>query len=457
MTGFLWSDDADAFFGEQPNAGPSKSNLPPKSSEKPASKSAANSGAKSSAKVPAKPRPGTTSEAPLTVAQLNAWIKNAIEQTVPTFWLAGEIGNLNQSASGHVYLTIKDAASQVSAVIWRSTFERIGMDLREGMAVLVQGRIEVYGPRGTYQVIITRMEQQGLGALQAAFRRLHAKLEKEGLFAPERKKPLPAFPTRIGFVTSPSGAAIHDFTQVLKRRWPGASVLIIPSRVQGDGAAQEIAEGIRVAALLKPALDVLVVGRGGGSLEDLWCFNEEVVVRAVAACPLPTVSAVGHEIDVTLCDLAADVRALTPSEAAERIVPSRDDVFDTLTGVQRRLDTLLMHRLSQAEMRLQSIASRPILQSPERLLETPMQRLDDLHESLDGVIDELMQSRTEQLERVSQVLDAISPLKTLARGYSVTLDAQSNKVIMSTEHIQPGQLIRTKLSDGEFLSKIVED
>ena len=450
MTGFLWSDDADAFFGETPKADGGK---PRPQSKSTSSESLA---PKNLAKGLAKPKLGTSSDAPLTVAQLNQWIKNAIEQTVPTFWLAGEIGNLNQSASGHVYLTIKDSASQISAVIWRSTFERIGIDLREGMAVLVQGRIEVYGPRGTYQLIINRMEQQGLGALQAAFRRLHAKLEKEGLFAAERKKPLPTFPIRIGFVTSPSGAAIHDFTQVLKRRWPGASVLIIPSRVQGDGAAAEIAEGIRVAALVRPALDVLVVGRGGGSLEDLWCFNEEIVVRAIAACPLPTVSAVGHEVDVTLCDLAADVRALTPSEAAERIVPSREEIFDTLAGVQRRLDTLLVHRLSQAELRLQSMASRPILQSPERLLETPTQRLDDLHESLDSMIDGVIQSRTEQLERVSQVLDAISPLKTLARGYSVTLDAENDKVIMSLEHVKPGQLIRTKLCDGEFVSKVLD-
>ncbi len=449
MTGFLWSDDADAFFGEQLSTNNSNKNP---QSQSPDAKSP---DAKSPGKNPAKVRPGASSDAPLSVAQLNAWIKNTIEQTVPTFWLAGEIGNLNQSASGHVYLTIKDSTSQVSAVLWRSTFERIGLDLREGMAVLVQGRIEVYGPRGTYQVIITRLEQQGLGALQAAFRRLHAKLEKEGLFATDRKKPLPMFPTRIGFVTSPSGAAIHDFTQVLKRRWPGASVLIIPSRVQGDGAAQEIAEGIRVAAILKPALDVLVIGRGGGSLEDLWCFNEELVVRAVAACPLPTVSAVGHEIDVTLCDLAADVRALTPSEAAERIVPSRDDIYESLTKVQHRLDSLLLHRLSQSEMRLKSIVSRPVFQSPERLLETPTQLLDDLHESLDSLIDGLIQSRTEQLERVSQVLDAISPLKTLARGYSVTMDAASEKVIMSAEHVKSGQQIRTKLSDGEFVSKVL--
>ena len=448
MTGFLWSDDADAFFGEKPNAHSNKSSPQSKAAGSEAGPS------KTPPKTAVKSKLGISSDSPLTVAQLNHWVKNAIEQTVPTFWLAGEIGNLNQSASGHVYLTIKDSTSQISAVLWRSTFERIGMDLREGMAVLVQGRIEVYGPRGTYQVIITRMEQQGLGALQAAFRRLHAKLEKEGLFSAERKKSLPTFPIRIGFVTSPSGAAIHDFTQVLKRRWPGASVLIIPSRVQGDGAAAEIAEGIRVAALIRPALDVLVVGRGGGSLEDLWCFNEEVVVRAIAACPLPTVSAVGHEVDVTLCDLAADVRALTPSEAAERIVPSREDVFESLAAVQRRLDTLLVHRLSQAEMRLQAVASRPILQSPERLLETPTQRLDDLHESLDNLIDGVMQSRTEQLERVSQVLDAISPLKTLARGYSVTLDANSDKMIMSIEHVKPGQLIRTKLCDGEFVSKV---
>ncbi len=443
MTGFLWSDDADSFFGEQPKAKTPPATTPHKAP------------GKSPTKPPAKAKPGASSDAPLSVGQLNAWIKNSIEQTVPTFWLVGEIGNLNQSASGHVYLTIKDSTSQVSAVLWRSTFERLGMDLREGMAVLVQGRIEVYGPRGTYQVIIARMEQQGLGALQAAFRRLHAKLEKEGLFAPERKKPLPIFPSRIGFVTSPSGAAIHDFTQVLKRRWPGASVLIIPSRVQGDGAAEDIAEGIRVAALLRPALDVLVVGRGGGSLEDLWCFNEEVVVRAIAACPLPTVSAVGHEIDVTLCDLAADVRALTPSEAAERIVPSRDDVYGSLTKVQHRIDTLLLNRLSQSEMRLKSTASRPIFQSPERLLETPTQRLDDLHESLDNKLDVVIQSRTEQLERVSQVLDAISPLKTLARGYSVTLDAESDKVVMSVEHVKSGQQIRTKLSDGEFVSKVL--
>ena len=436
MTGFLWSDDADAFFDDRPK------------------KESVDLNARHAGKPTSKPKPGTSSAAPLTVGQLNAWIKRAIDESVPMFWLSGEIGNLNQSASGHVYLTIKDATSQVAAVIWRSTFERIGMDLKEGMAVLVQGRIDVYGPRGTYQVIISRMEQQGLGALQAAFRRLHAKLEKEGLFAAERKKPLPQFPTRIGFVTSPSGAAIHDFIQVLKRRWPGASVLIIPSRVQGDGAAEEIASGIRVAARIRPALDVLVVGRGGGSLEDLWCFNEEVVVRAVAGCPLPTISAVGHEIDVTLCDLAADVRALTPSEAAERVAPSRDEISDALAAIRRRIDSLMMHRLTQAEQRLQSIVSRPIFVTPERSIETPMQQLDDLHQALDNAMDRAIQSQTERLERLSGVLDAMSPLKTLSRGYSVTVDANTSSVIESVSQLKMGQQVRTRLNDGEFGSRI---
>ncbi|MEQ1830218.1 MAG: exodeoxyribonuclease VII large subunit [Pirellula sp.] len=434
MTGFLWSDDAEDFFGE--DAKKRSADLNPKS------------------KSAAKPAPGASSDKPLTVGQLNSWIKRIIDQSIHSFWLSGEIGNLNQSASGHVYLTIKDSTSQISAVIWRSTFERIGMELREGMAILVQGRVEVYGPRGTYQIIINRMEQQGLGALQAAFRRLHAKLENEGLFAPERKKTLPQFPTRIGFVTSPSGAAIHDFTQVLKRRWPGASVLIIPARVQGNGASNEIAQGIRVAQQIQPALDVLVIGRGGGSLEDLWCFNEEIVVRAVANCVLPTVSAVGHEIDVTLCDLAADVRALTPSEAAERIVPSRDEIAEVLIAVHRRIDSLMLHRLGQLQLRLDALVSRPIFSNPERLLDTPIQRLDDLHRSLDLSIDTVIQTRTDLLERGSSILDAISPLKTLARGYSVTMD-ENEKLISSATQVRVGQRITTKLSDGEFDSRVL--
>ena len=453
MTGFLWSDDADAFFGNEPEKKPL--DLNPKRTPTPPAKPPAASKAKAPSKPAKEPsKPGSTSETPLSVGQLNAWIKRSIDESVSTFWLAGEIGNLNPSASGHVYLTIKDSTSQISAVLWRSTFERLGIDLREGMAVLVQGRIDVYGPRGTYQVIISRVEQQGIGKLQAAFKRLHLKLAQEGLFDAERKKSLPRFPTRIGFVTSPSGAAIHDFVQVVRRRWPGASVLLIPARVQGEGAAEEIVRGIQVAQRLRPLLDVLVVGRGGGSLEDLWCFNEEIVVRAVAACSLPTISAVGHEIDVTLCDLAADIRALTPSEAAERVVPSRDEILDALAATQRRIDMLMMHRIHQGEQRLQSILSRPIFASPERSLETPTMRLDDVHQALDEAMDAMIQARNEQLERASSVLDAISPLKTLSRGYSVTMDSKTGSVITHSKQVKPGQKLTTKLANGEIQSEV---
>lgn len=441
MTGFLWSDDAEAFFGEPPRDKTTSHNPNKRSSQ---------ASPKSSHDI------GSSSDSPLSVGQLNAWIKRLLDRSISTFWLSGEIGNLTQSSSGHVYLTLKDSTSQISAVIWRSTFERIGLELREGMAVLVQGRVDVYAPKGTYQIIISRLEQQGLGALQAAFRRLHAKLEKEGLFAAERKKTLPTFPRRIGFVTSPSGAAIHDFIQVLKRRWPGASVLIVPTRVQGDGASQEIARAIRIAERVRPKLDVLVVGRGGGSLEDLWCFNEEEVVRAVAACSLPTVSAVGHEIDVTLCDLAADVRALTPSEAAERIVPSREEIIELLDSLKHRIDAHMHHRMRQSEMQLRAISSRPIFRHPERLIEPWIQELDELHQSADQAIDSILQSKTEQLEKLAGILEAMSPLKTLARGYSVTSDAKTQKVLQSVNETHSGQLIKTRFKDGEISSRIVE-
>ncbi len=436
MTGFLWSDDADSFFGDDGRSIPEK-----EASNKKSERSRAILGA--------------SSDAPLSVTQLNAWLKRILDQSLDTFWLAGEIGNLTQSSAGHAYFTIKDATNQIGAVIWRSTLERIGIDLHEGMAILCMGRIDLYGPRGTYQVIVSRVEQQGLGKQQAAFRRLYAKLEREGLFAPERKKKLPKYPTRIGFVTSPNGAAIRDFIEVLRRRWPGANVLIIPSRVQGDGAASEIANGIRVAAKIRPELDVLVVGRGGGSVEDLGCFNEEEVVRAVAGSPLPTVSAVGHEIDVTLCDLAADVRALTPSEAAERIVPSRDEILDALDSMHRRATSLMLHSIAQHETRLRSLASRPILSNPERILDTATLQLDSLHQSLDEAIDSKMQQSIQKIAQSSELLDAISPLKTIARGYSVT-QQPDGRVVTSIQDIQKGHALVTRLKDGALTSTVTQ-
>lgn len=435
MSGFLWNEDEEGFFGADT----------PGDSTRSAKKS---SRAKSS--------PGASSDAPLSVTQLNDWVKKLLTQSIPAVWVSGEIGNLVQSSAGHVYFTLKDASGQLAAVLWRSTWEKIGIDLREGMAVIVQGRIDVYAPRGTYQIVVQKIEEQGVGALQAAFRRLFAKLQKEGLFEPGRKKPLPRFPQRIGFVTSPSGAAIHDFAQVLRRRWPLATVLVIPSKVQGDGAAEEIARGIEVAAVLRPPLDVLVVGRGGGSLEDLWAFNEEVVVRAVAACPIPTISAVGHEIDVTLCDLAADVRALTPTEAAERVAPSRDEFLDYLETTHDRLWLAVQGQWERSAAKLESLSSRPILEDPDRLLEFPTQRLDELFRDVDNALDRRIELSQQQLERFAQVIDALSPLKTLSRGYSLTTRAHDGSLLSKSTDVEIGESVVTQLAEGRLVSTITE-
>lgn len=427
MTGFLWSDDADAFFGDSMEGKPQKQS-----------------------------KPGTSQDAPLTVSQLNEWIKRALDQSIPTVWIAAEISNLTQSAAGHVYLTLKDPSGQISAVVWRSTLERIGMDITEGMAVLVQGRLDVYSPRGSYQLVIQRMEQQGVGALQAAFRRLFQKLDREGLFASERKKTLPRFPRRIGFVTSPAGAAIHDFCQVLGRRWPNANVLIIPSKVQGEGAAEEIVRGIRVAARIQPVLDILVVGRGGGSVEDLWCFNEEIVVRALVDCPIPTVSAVGHEIDVTLSDLAADVRALTPTEAAEIVAPSKDELLELFKNTESRINSLVQNHIQRNESKLRSLATRAILEDPARLLESPTQLLDDVFRDLDAALDKWFENTMKNVQSHAQMLEALSPLKTLARGYSVTHDKETSKIVNSVESVKVGQSIVTRVSSGEIESVVTK-
>jgi exodeoxyribonuclease VII large subunit len=426
MTGFLWSDDADSFFGEPEN--------------KPSSSG--------------KQTPGAAATKPLSVSQLNQWIKRTLDKAINTFWVAGEIGTLTQSGAGHVYLTIKDADSQISAVVWRSTMERLGIQLREGMAVLVQGKIDVYPPRGSYQIVVQKIEQQGLGALQIALRKLHKKLEAEGLFAPERKKSLPRFPSRIGFVTSPAGAAIHDFTQVLQRRWPNANILIIPAKVQGAESPEQITRGIQVAARIRPALDVLIVGRGGGSLEDLWSFNDETVVRAVADCPIPTISAVGHEIDVTLCDLAADVRAATPSEAAEIVAPDRTELLEMLSSINQRLTNKLDGALDRGILKLRSLESRNIFLEPERLLDHPTQRLDEAHRDIDIALDRRFEILKERFERNVQMIETLSPLKTLARGYSLTTDATTGTLITDANQLHTGQRIRTRLANGSVESTV---
>jgi exodeoxyribonuclease VII large subunit len=427
MTGFLWGNQSDAFFEGAPNH---------KKGERDSS-------------------PGSEQENPLTVTQVNAWIKRTLERGLSTFWLAGEIGSITRSGAGHVYLTLKDDSNQISAVIWKSTWEKCRFEIHEGLAVLCMGKIDVYGPRGAYQVVVQKIEPQGVGALQIAFRKLHAKLEAEGLFRPDRKRPLPNFPTRIGFVTSPHGAAIHDFLEVLRRRWPSTDVMVIPAKVQGAGAAEQIARGIELAGRIRPAFDVLIVGRGGGSIEDLWCFNEEVVVRALAASPIPTVSAVGHEIDVTLSDLAADVRALTPSEAAERVVPNRDELSDLLHNVRHRLRTLLLHKVRDSETQLRGITTRPVMESPNQMFDTLAQKLDDIERRLKEGSARKMESIERAFEYASARLESLSPIRTLARGYSFTTDEKTGRVLMTASDVQTGQIIQTKFAAGSVHSQVL--
>jgi exodeoxyribonuclease VII large subunit len=404
--------------------------------------------------VTASPASADRSEQVLSVSQLTAQFKTVVEQQFPSVWVAGEISNFSRPQSGHCYFTLKDDKAQLRGVIWRGTASRLKFDLHDGLEVVCRGRLDVYPPRGSYQLVVDQLQPKGIGALELALRKLRAKLEAEGLFAPTRKRALPSFPRRIGIVTSPTGAAIHDFLQVLDRRWQGVEVLILPVRVQGTEAAGEIAIAIEQAGRIVPPLDVLVVGRGGGSLEDLWAFNEELVVRAIASSTIPVISAVGHEIDVTLADLAADVRALTPSEAAERVVPSAEDVTQLVKNLQLRLLGSLTTRTANLRSRLDALASRPALSRPLERVHLLGRRADELAVRLNTAMRTRLGNSQAEIETFAGKLEALSPLAVLQRGYSLTQDQASGVVIRTTQQLQTGQRLRTRLAQGEVVSVV---
>ncbi len=389
-----------------------------------------------------------------TVSQLTAQFKNVVEREFPAVWVAGEISNFSRPQSGHCYFTLKDDTAQIRGVLWRGTAARIKFDLHDGLEVICQGRLDVYPPRGSYQLVVERMEPQGIGSLELALRKLREKLGQEGLFDADRKQPLPKFPRRIAVVTSPTGAAIRDFLEVLRRRWRGMEVLIIPVAVQGDTAAGQIAEGIRLANQIEPRPDVLVVGRGGGSVEDLWAFNEELVVRAIAASHIPTVSAVGHEIDVTLSDLAADVRALTPTEAAELVVPSAQGVAEWMHSLSSRMRNVLVGQVATHRSRLDAIASRPAFARPLDGVHHLSRQADDLATRLHGAIQVNLREQQNQVAAISGKLETLSPLAVLRRGYSLTQDPTTDRLITSTKSLKKGQQIATRLAEGNVLSTI---
>ncbi len=391
---------------------------------------------------------------PLSIAQLTSHIKQMLESAFPTVWVVGEVTDLARPRSGHVYMTLKDDQSQIRAVMWRGVANRLDFDLADGQQVVCRGSIDVYLPRGSYQLVIRQIEPRGLGSLEQRLRALQKKLTAEGLFDARHKQPLPPFPRRVAVVTSPTGAAIRDFLEVVRQRWQGVDVMIVPTRVQGAGAGPEIARAIELVNRLQPAFDVVVVTRGGGSMEDLWCFNEEAVVRAIFASQIPVVSAIGHEIDVTLADLVADVRALTPTEAAQQVVPSSEEMRTSLNHLYSRLAAALKSAADAARARLDAIASRRVFRQPLERVRQWERRLDELHERATRASHVALRNAQQSVQAQAGQLESLSPLAVLARGYSVTQRDGDGTVVRDASELNVGDRLVTRYAQGSSTSRV---
>ncbi len=402
----------------------------------------------------------TTTE-PLTVTQLTLAIKNDLETQFSGVLVTGEItGFRPHHQSGHAYFTIKDAGAVMPAVMWRSIVLRHKFDVRDGMEVVIRGKLTVYPPHGKYQLDVEKLEPMGIGARELALRQLKEKLFAKGYFDPRRKKRLPAYPRRLALITSPSGAAVRDMLQVLAVRWPHAEVLIVPARVQGDGAAEEMAQALdrlnqlHASKLLR--IDVAVVGRGGGSAEDLWAFNEEILADAIFASAIPIVSAVGHEIDVSISDLVADLHALTPTDAANKIVPSRPDLLQLLRDLRNRLEEGVQHRLAMARQRLEACARHRIFRQPLEKIRQHEEMLDDLSGRLQRVLTMKLERAREALSSKAAQLESLSPLNVLGRGYSLTMNDTTGELLRDATLMQPGDRVTTRLARGSLGCRVEE-
>jgi exodeoxyribonuclease VII large subunit len=389
----------------------------------------------------------------LTVGELTRAVKGLIEDGFPAVWVSGEISNLSRPASGHVYLTLKDPEAQLGAVIWRSTGARVAFEIKEGMEVIARGRLSVYAPRGQYQLVVDEVHPKGIGALELALRQLKEKLAGLGYFAQERKKAIPRIPRRVAIVTSPSGAAVRDMIEVFGRRWPSLEVWVCPVRVQGDGAAEEVAAAVRLINRLG-GVDVMVVGRGGGSTEDLWAFNAECVAHAIYESRIPIISAVGHEIDLTIADLVADCRALTPSEAAERVVPDQAELLASLQNWRSRMHVSVTRRLELAKSKLDDLGQRRCFQLPLERVHEYSRKLDELNERMERSARQRLDGIRRQLEGAAAHLESLSPLNVLARGYSLTRREEGGKVVRSEDQVRPGDRLITSVQHGQIISRV---
>lgn len=432
----------------------------------------------------------------LTVSQLNQRARVLLEDVFPQVWVEGELSNIAKPASGHVYFTLKDRNAQVRCAIFKQQASRVRDLLRDGLLVRVRGRVSLYEGRGDYQMILDSVEAAGDGALRLAFEALKTALQAEGLFAQERKQALPAHPQRIGIITSASGAVLHDIISVFARRAPHVQLTLIPSAVQGREATEQLVRALELAD--RAAFDAIILARGGGSLEDLWCFNEELLARAIAQCRTPIISAAGHETDVSISDFVADVRAPTPSAAAELLAPNRLELLTQLQSVERRLTLRMQEALARKLLQLKHLRQR--LRHPRERLQQHNQRLDDLTLRLQRVIQTQQQQRSQRLDHLQtrlsvqhpqqslfaqqlhmkqlqqrllrasqqylsqnkqrlhilmQSLHVVSPLATLERGYSILSTEDEQQIIRSVKDVQPSQTLQARLTDGQLTLQVM--
>ncbi len=390
---------------------------------------------------------------PVSVTQLTGYIKLLLDrdEILSQTCVRGELSNYKIHSSGHHYFTLKDEGAVISCVLFRSDAMRLRFRPESGMKVILTGRVSLFPRSGQYQLYVSHMQPDGAGDLAVAFEQLKQRLQAQGVFDAAHKKPLPRYPERVALVTSPTGAAVRDMIRILGRRWPLTSVLVCPVRVQGEGAAEEIAAMLELVDAAGLA-DVIITGRGGGSLEDLWAFNEEIVARAIYRCKTPVISAVGHEPDVTIADFAADVRAATPSNGAELAVCDRAELRALLEQQARRMEKAQERRLELLRQRLRRLSERPVLRSPEGSLQQKELLLELLRQRLERAAAAAVEKRQRQFAALSGRLDALSPLKVLARGYAVA--TRQEQVLHSVAQLSPGEEIRLRLVDGTALCAV---
>lgn len=384
---------------------------------------------------------------PVTVSEVSEYIKSILENNphLSNICIKGEISNFKAHSSGHLYFSLKDEGAVLSAVMFRGMASKLRFRPENGMKVLAYGRISSFPRSGQYQLYVNELQPDGVGALFVAFEQLKAKLQAEGLFDREHKKPLPEYPGRIALLTSPTGAAVRDMIRVLRARYPLAEVIVCPVQVQGPGAAEEIAEMLDYVNRVQLA-DLIITGRGGGSLEDLWAFNEEILARAIYRSEIPVISAVGHEPDVTIADYVADLRAATPSNAAELAVPDKEELWQRVRALGNRMYQLERSRLREDRLWLKRLADSKIMTSPYAYLEQRRLRLDLLEQQMTAAFERMLNQKKARYARAAATLDAISPLKVIARGYSVA--SLEGRVVRSVSQLQPGTGLQLQLSDG---------